>query len=302
MPKINIDFYRVTIPRGGSLDAVFAAICKTGCNAKRNIEVNAAPVRLQEGGSVAGDFCAGDMIRLQMEGWPSNAGLDGTSEPLSLGKDRGLGHETAFLYYIPWKILLMERNRSGVSPAAMARYIEKHGGFEQPVHLDPVPLSTAEKQLTNFKKFRRLRVRVASVGRVNAIKNDDDSTSKVMGLLQGMSTPATSTPVVDVMFSVNGPRHDSLDAGGVIRTIRNVLKIPADEAVVERLEVSGSDTPEGTLEMLNYMNFVLTDTQTVAGRNKKRMPYHQRAAALMASFTKKKPLLESLYAKLGVSK
>src|SRR5688572_2971560 len=88
----------------------------------RNSLTRGTPFRLQEGGKVEGDICEGDLIRIQMDQLPTKADLAGAAAPFPLREDEGIGHATAFLYYIPLRVLLLQRQRSGVSPAAVAGY------------------------------------------------------------------------------------------------------------------------------------------------------------------------------------
>jgi hypothetical protein len=293
--KIKIDFYTVEVPAPAKLDEIFKEIASSPLGPARNATIHDAPVRLQSGGTLRDKFCEGDLIRIQMDGLPTDAGLDGSAKRIAMPDDHGLGHETAFLFYKPWNLLLLQRNRSGVSPSALARYIENKGGLESPIEIVPVPLQYALGKLNRMKRNRRIRVKLAAAKRIPKWKTDNRAVQSAVNLLGSMHAPAQSRPVLDLTMSIDGPRYESMKHDKFVRTAKAFLKIPNNEAVVERLDISGSETDDGKMELLHYLDFVLVDEQPVKSEQRS-VPYHQRAAAIRKAFNKHTDQLKKIFA------
>jgi hypothetical protein len=122
--KINVDFYRVEILGNNSdkFENIIKSVGSSANDASRTIDINHSPTRLQEFGEYP-NFCDGNMMRIRMDEIPSLASVDGDIAPITFDDDEGLGEETAFLYQIPTRVLMLQRNKFGVSASSFTKYL-----------------------------------------------------------------------------------------------------------------------------------------------------------------------------------
>jgi hypothetical protein len=286
----RIDFFRATMPVGCAFtfQETVGSILGIPAGPGRNHEIHDAPVRIQQG-VVNGDLCEGDLIRIQMDGLPLKAGLDGTANPVQFNSDEGLGHETAFLYNIPLRVLLLQRNRSGVSPEAVCRYIERHAETEQPIQLEPIAMPDAVARLDRMAKVRRLRVVVAGLERARQFESQSPSVQRMIGLINDMDSM-----VLEMELGAGVKRRASISKVGVLATIRGLLGIPADVAEVRRIDVSGRDDDGAQVDTLHLLDFCMTEKATVRTVDR-HIPYDGRAGALRRAWNARAAALEQMF-------
>jgi hypothetical protein len=171
MKQLSIDFYRVTMPHGArAFETVVETVSQLAAGAARNLEVSGAPIRLQE--SAAWQHCVeGEMVRIRMDMLPRKASLAGDLDDLDLDADEGLGEESAFLYDPRMRVLLIQRNRTGVSASSLAWYFKEKGNLGDPINLEPVLQRGVMQKLARMQAVRRLDITVSGLDAGNILQN-----------------------------------------------------------------------------------------------------------------------------------
>jgi len=137
--QMIIDLYQVEMPDNSPLtfEQLLAQVCRIPTDETRNVQKDRYPIRCHSLRPRRG-FFEGEMIRIRMDEVPVKASLAGEIEPFELDDDEGVGEETGFLYNIPLRVLILQRNRAGVSASAFAWYFKNIGNLAEYIYLNPI--------------------------------------------------------------------------------------------------------------------------------------------------------------------
>jgi hypothetical protein len=122
---INADFYRVKVEdkdKRGFCDLldVIQALPKGIGRAQQRTE---DAIRLQSVSKGQTAWSA-EMLRIRLNESHVRAKLSGETAELQLDDDEGLGEETAFVFHHGPSILVVQKNRAGVTASAFAKYLK----------------------------------------------------------------------------------------------------------------------------------------------------------------------------------
>jgi hypothetical protein len=288
---VGIDFYRVVIPPGApSFESFLTGAGDLPADDARTLTVRGAPMRLQELSSTEVRY-EGDMIRIRMEEVPDRASLDGDVEPFDLEDDEGMGEHTAFLYYVPYKLLVVQRNRFAVSASALIAYIDQATGFNGPTVLEVVVEPETMAQFGRLMEVRQFEVSVAGIHNPATVRqhNPGVGVRKMTELLHAFESPSAR-----LYFSM-GHESGSLPLGRVRDTARRLMRLDRDTpANVRKIEISGYMAGDEYV-VLDLMKDRMVESAAIRLTNDRRLPYSRRAAALRSAFTRRRDQLHALF-------
>jgi hypothetical protein len=88
------------------------------------------------------------------------------------------------------RVLVLQRNRSGTSASAFARYFQTTASLSQPITLEPILQSDAYSLLARMQEVRRLEVRFAGVTNPKAFQGaSDQGVSEMIDVLAYFRAP-----------------------------------------------------------------------------------------------------------------
>jgi Family of unknown function (DUF6731) len=149
--NVKFDFFKVTMPDGTDLDAGLQKVHGMKNDKTRTLDLGGRHVRLQESefGHGLWEF---EMLHIRMDGIPAKASLDGAIEVFDLDDDEGIGEESAFVYHVGTKTLVVQRNKFGVSSGTLGRYFEKLLCIQDKIEIDPLIQEGALARILRHKK------------------------------------------------------------------------------------------------------------------------------------------------------
>ncbi|OQW32904.1 MAG: hypothetical protein A4E19_06005 [Nitrospira sp. SG-bin1] len=249
---INIDFFEVILPPDSvmTFNKILETVSQSPDDDSRVVDRGDAPLRLQAA-KKEGHHWEGEMIRIRMKDLPVKAAIDGTTEPIELEDNEGLGEETAFLFSVPTKTLALQRNRHGVSASSFASYFTKKGGVEF-IELHPILRRDALKELAKMDLVRKFDVRVASVTNGAAARSQSAGVNAILDIHDVFKAPSVSV-------SVSMKRKPgSLSLPQIMQTVKQFCK-GIDNAVVEKILITGQDE-DGETALLDLLKWRIVET------------------------------------------
>ncbi len=138
--NLNIDFYKIAMPSQGRLtfESILQKLIQLPIRVRFR-EIHQSPLFLHQSSYNQQNHCwEGEIIRLRMNNLPIKANLSGDTEEFIFGDDEGIGEQTAFLYHLPTRVLLLQANQGGVSAPSFIKYFEVISTLTEPIFVDPV--------------------------------------------------------------------------------------------------------------------------------------------------------------------
>ena len=262
-------------------------IMRLPANDSRNAPTSNGQVRAQQLTS-RGDFFEGEMIRIRMDEVPIKASLDGDVEPFELDDDEGIGEETAFLYCVSRNVLVLQRNRYGVSASTLGRYFEDRGGAG-PFILRPILLPEVMREFANMRRLTKFEIGIAHPSVAASLRGRDPGVGAVLSLGERLSSAS-----VKVSFSVGHTRSSlaAREVSNIVHMLTGYARTAGGENL-QRLEVSGRNG-DGAEVMLDLLEWKMVDVEGIDLDSERRLPYAQRLAALRAVWNRKDRQLAEL--------
>jgi len=291
MPRTTkADFYRVEVPHGApSVEQILASANALADDDDRKLlEHDGFAVRIQHGGQ-HGNHYECDFIRIDFEDIPLKAKRDGTTEYLDLDEDEGVGDQTAALYDSIYDVLVLERNRLGVTPTKFARYLEHIARLDSPVIISPVITPDGLRRLASMSTIRKLKMRIASVDRLNAVADENTSTASMIQLGQQFEAPQVE---VTVGF---GHKRGVLHKPSVRSLLRSLTDIARRQhSTVAKLEVQGTDN-QNEYEKFDLLDNRMIEEEELQPDAHRDIPYSERKEFLQRSRTTRHQEIISMF-------
>ena len=159
--KMTVDFYTVETPLGNPpFEESLKAIDLLGRGINKNFASRDGQFIRMQVYRRRGGLTEADMLRIRMEDMPRKANLAGDVDALDLKDDEGLGEETALLYDDHTRLLLLQRNRHGVSASALTSYVSNKVGHTRPYVLLPVLDPDVMARVQRLGDVRKFAIRV----------------------------------------------------------------------------------------------------------------------------------------------
>lgn len=273
--KISVDFYRVEMPMQTTetFNSVLHRVEGSPDDASRNVEMGGYAYRLQHANFEA-ELGEGEMVRIRMDEVPLKAKLSGYVAPFELEDDEGIAEDTAFLFYRPTNVLVMQRSRIGVSAARLAGYLESRGGLDGPIIFDPLLQKNALQRLNALNAIRKVDVRLARVDHPEHLKDEAHGLNGVIELLGQFDAP-------DVALTLSmGRLRGSLGVVDCLQTIKTLNRVAKEnEHNVTKLEVHGQRGPQEP-EIIDLVKDRMVETFELEVDHQRRISYEARRLAL----------------------
>lgn len=298
--QMRIDFYRLEMPpdSANSFAELLQHISTMPHDESRNAEARSPNredrIRLHEAAS-SGQYWEGDIIRIRMDELPLVVSLHGDTETVDLEDDQGIGEETAFRYHARLRVLALQRNRTGVSASAFARYFEDMGDLEGPIILEPVlELDTLER-LNAIRTVGKFEIRLAGVSNIGELFQGQDAA------VEQLITAANEfrAPTMTVTLSMGHQRDGSLTTRAVKHAARALRRLVSnDRGEIKRIVISGR-TDAGEKDVIDLVKDRMVEVREVELDQDRRVPSVVRLAALREACRNRGQELRRMFGNAG---
>jgi len=286
----KIDFYAVEIPEDApAFERLVMDDATSNDDETRTLEIEGYPIRLQDAQSIPAGVIEADMLKIQMAELPPRAKLSGRVRNLNLDTDEGIGGETAFLYDPRTKVLVLQRNKNGVSARSLARYFESKAQSDSPIVLAPIIQKDALDRLSRMKETRKLKVRFAAVTNPDFFRGADVGLGEMVDVLEYFRAPTGS-------FEISmGHQRGSLWSTRITALARRLFNRPsAGTGDVTTMEVSGvlDDDSRDKFDVLLYR---MVETGTLQVNDRRRSPYSMRRPEIKRAWQHRRQELAAMF-------
>lgn len=232
-----------------ALNSVYARGVEPG---ERELQISEdVTVRLERLNS-HGDWMEGEMTRIQVDNIPHEALPHG----LQPSRAESQGHSAVFRYNRRLRVLVMQRNLSGMTVNRLFRYLRVHDEVAR-YDVDPIPNLNVWERFGR-KKPRRFSLTLASIrdpeiaeGPVGAITDS----SRRMG-------QALESPTIHMSFSAGG-RDEGLNKSALREIVEFFTGSESEEYEVTSLSVSGVDEENDASEVINFLDDILKEDDKI---------------------------------------
>ena len=232
------------------------------------------------------------MLRIRLNEAPVKAKLNGQTSDIVLDQDEGLGEETAFLYHLATDLLLMQRNRSGVSASALAKYL-KVLCKARDVTFECVLKPDALERITHMQTIQTFEIQFAGVQNGQNLKNKGHSAKAMYQMLDEFQAPNAT-----IKLSA-GKKQNTLQnvANAVTQLFGNQAEGAPKE--VRRVIVVGNDGNDDERAIVDLFQDRLSEFVQVEVKDGERISNAQRFKALTTAWERNQAYLESTYKNPG---
>ena len=218
---LHADFFTVETER-----CDFASILETvngRSGTARNFVANGGdPIRLKKMSirSVGRRrFFAGDMVKIRMTNLPTRIDQHGSEREIDFHDDEGIGEETAFFFDEGRNVLVLQRNRNGVSFSGFEDYFAHFAGKSGRFQLLPMISDTALEQLRRSPRIGKFELEVTpTVSRMDI--QASRSLSEAISLMEQVAGEKVS-----VTIGVAPHRRRGLAIASVVKKARELLRV-----------------------------------------------------------------------------
>ncbi len=214
--------------------------------ALRNEPTTGGTIRLRKDGNRDGSIF-GDMMRIRQDEPTIVASTNGAETPVAQADDEGLGVTNAFLYIPDRKILLYQRNRSGVSANRASFYFQQKAHVSQAILFNPILREDIGNKLRSLSGANMLRIKMAP-GRVAQDVGEDGPIFQIIKAAREMESP-----VVDIKFSLGRGRRGSLNLKNMFDAIRWTEAKHEEGMELDALEVIAREEGAEKVEILDLL-------------------------------------------------
>jgi hypothetical protein len=290
---LNIDFYRVKVQDKAArtfpdlLDVVHSLPDGPDRAQLRSDDA----IRLQAVKKTASAWW-GEMLRIRMNEAPVKAKLSGQTTAIPLDDDEGIGEETAFFYHLDTGILLLQRNRAGVSASAFAKYIRLLAKA-QTIEFECILKEDALNRIIRMQSVHTFEVHFAGVEDGHNLRDRGRSARTIYQVLDEFQAPNAT-----IRLSV-GRKRGTLR--NVASAVTQLFGNQADQGQreVKKLLVIGSEGEDEERTLVDLFQDKLAETVTVEVLDGERLGTAQRYRALGFAWERNHTYLETHYANPG---
>jgi len=285
---MTVDFYRVDVSGDLDFQRLLADVSALPPEERNRIGAS-SPIRLQEY-THNGDVMEGDMLKIRMDEVPLKASLNGPTRFIDLNDDEGIGEETAFYYYAPWRVLLFQRNRHAVSASAFTWYFNHIADGGPIIGLAPILRSDIMQRLARMTIMRKLNVKIAGVENADIFRGEGHGVGAIIDLKEAFSAPNVSVSVS------MGRRRGSLLVERVRETISGLLRVSGhDDRRLKKLAVEAQEDFAHTPELLDILKSKIIEEIAIDPTADRRLPYDRRKEALREGFSRRRTELRQMF-------
>jgi hypothetical protein len=288
--NLNIDFYKIVMPGLSRLS--FESILDMAIQLPirdRFREINYSPLFLRQCLQNPQNHCwEGEIIRVRMNDLPIKANLSGDTEEFIFGDDEGIGEQTAFLYHLPTRVLLLQANQGGVSVPSFIQYFQVISTLTEPIFADPVIQADAMQKLAKMQTVTKLDIQIAGLDKPDIFKNQGHSIKKIIDL-----SNEYDAPIVALTVSVGRTKQRSLSIENAKNTIHDLLRISSqNKQDIKKIRISGSTEDHDKV----YIDILKDRMRESININKSRTLSHfERIKAIREGLERREKELRTLY-------
>lgn len=230
------------------------------------------------------------MVKIRMTDLPKKSDTEGNSAELDLDDNEGLGEETAFVYHIPSRVLVLLRNRNSVSPGAFVHYFASYGAGE--FTLEHIIREDALKRFLEKGLYRKLELKLAGLDMaVEELATDDFTANEAIAISRQLQSPS-----IEIIASMDR-KTGSLSAEmihSVVSALRGLWgKHPE---MVERIRVSGQDDEEAKTEIIDLLEFALREEVDITvGGDARSIPTGHLLSAVNEAWNRQRDYIRTIY-------
>jgi hypothetical protein len=227
-----------------------------------------------------------------MDSLPDKCGLNTPEQPLQLLDSEGLSAGRAFLYYAPWKLLAIQRNKNGPSIGEIENYFHSVFNLTDFVELKLVLQPDSYHRLRSMQEVRTFEVRFAGVKNASILKGGGHGVEKLIDLLEFFHAPSAT-----ISMSVGNAKDASLSLD--LKRIGERLGILNTEhpKQIKKVELLGVDD-EGKRKFVNLLLDPFLYKLKVS-TEARRLPYTLRRGVVSRGFSELKHDLGRILAPSG---
>jgi len=286
--SINVDFFQVETPEGISFADLVDSVNIIPIERRNHRYGIEAPVRMQTA-VINGDNINGDMIRIRMDEVPLKASLQGGTEFITLRDDEGIGEDTAFFYFKPFNVLLLQRNRYAVSASAFALYFKTMCDVNY-IFLNPILRTDIMLRLRQMSIFRKFNVKIAGIQNSEMFRGHVGGVGSIIDCKDQYEAPN-----ITVNVSM-GRARGSLSLGNVMESIQYFFRISHDNnRMVKKLDVFAQEDYTSEIEYLDILKARIVEKIDVNLDHNRRLPYENRSQALSDAWSRRRGELSTRF-------
>ena len=247
---VRVDFYQVDLGKQATLFETVLSAAHAAKPDRRTQTVSQVPIRLQSLTDHT-THLTGELMRIEMNDIPLLGKLDGTTSAIELDEDQGVADTSAFLFLPSHNLLVLERNRRGVTSGHFAGYFEQIGNVPH-IALLPVVSKEGLEALLGMKTIRSMEVDVAPVNFDGALS--PTATSSETYLPKAKKLEAKTMTISYGMGYTRG----ELKRDAVVEAVKKLLGVnKASNSVVNKVDIHGRG-PDGVPTVLDILSYHIT--------------------------------------------
>jgi hypothetical protein len=290
MKSVKYDFYRVQTPENQSLVAMLNDIYSKEYES-RTIEINGYPVCLDQLGSAGNGKVSGLLVKVRMDGIPPKTNIKtGAKSDIDLMDDEGLGEDTVFVYDPSLSVLVLQRNRTGITASQLAKYLYNNCDLDGEVALLPILVEGAYQRLAQFGVFRKLRVKVAPLISNEIFRGGGHSVGKLIDLSRDFESP-----VIDISFCMGRAKKGTLLPESIRGMVDSLLAIREQNSdAVTNIEITGKDSEDSESSFIDLIEERMVEEADVALNDKRQIDIQGRYSAGLDALRRRRAELRRL--------
>ena len=206
------------------------------------------------------------------------------------------------MYHRGLQVLVLQRNRLGVSNYGFVQYFQAHAeellDLDGWITLEPVIEPETMARLQETRIVRRFDVRFAGVHDPRQLTQEAEEPGPAPGVSKMLDLIDTfGAPAAHIELSMGHERTGTLAVQSVKRTARRLMRISGDgrEGRVKRIEITGrtEDDEPVFLDLLRDRMIEIGEGELDSER---RLPYNVRYRALRTAHNERRDQLRALFA------
>lgn len=221
----------------------------------------------------------GIFTKIRMTGLPVKASsTSDEQEDIDFSDTEGVGESTAFLYVPARKILVLQRNRYGLTTNAFEEYFQHFANRKRAVLLVPIISEHTLRRLSAARRLTKLSFKILPLASKDQLKSGVATLSHALAC---MEYAGAATLSVDLSVA---PRSDnSLGHARIMETIKTLLllrkSLPCAREV-RRLQVAIKETGNPSVAILDLLRDKVSYSETVSYNTSRRLPDEAKLAFL----------------------
>lgn len=252
---VNFDYFHVTCRPKDSLPSVrdvpfdlraILSILENKDLVERTVQYKQEQARMEQFSFMGHTQNLWDMYftRLRDFNLPSKAKRNTKSIPVNLDDDEYIGENVSAIYDQSCNIIMIQRNRYSLGPAAIEEYFNQFCDSTEEINLRPIYVTDMQARIKSANSVRKLRIKFADVKKASE-NVSGESLKKWLNVFDDYDTISG-----EIVLTVGRKRKASL--GGNLKGL--VDEIYENQDLVSRAEASIKKTEIADNEIIDLFN------------------------------------------------